>query len=208
MNVTKYLHSCLLIEDQNKTILMDPGIFTYNEKVLNIESLSSLDYILITHEHFDHLHVPFIKELVTKFPQVKIITTKSAVSILEKEDISADSLGNDHISLLEAPHEELWDTEVPENALIHVLDKLSHPGDSLHLAKSKDILALPITAPWGSTTASVEKALALHPKVIIPVHDYMWKDEIRKTMYQRLRDFFAKNDIDFRPMETGEIVKF
>ena len=204
MKITKYLHSCLLVEDQGITALMDPGIFTYNEKTLDISLLQKLDYILITHEHFDHMYTPFIKDIVKKFPQVKIIAPRSAVNLLEKENIAADSTGNEHAGLMDAPHEELWDNEVPENILIDLLGKLSHPGDSLHIAQSKDILALPITAPWGSTTASVEKALALKPKFIIPVHDYMWKDEIRKTMYQRLKEFFGKNNIDFRPLETGE----
>src|SRR4051812_48247483 len=87
MTISKHLHSCLLIGDNGKTVLIDPGVFTYQEKALDIQSLSGLDYILITHEHPDHMHVPLIKELLTKFPKAKIVSNPSIESILRKEQL-------------------------------------------------------------------------------------------------------------------------
>lgn len=207
MKISKHLHSCLLIEDQGKTIIMDPGIFTYNEKALYIESLQQLDYILITHEHFDHMFIPLIKQLIEKFPSTKIVTNHSASSLLEKEGIKALTESDEFIKLQDAPHERLWDSEVPQNVLITVGNRLTHPGDSFNFAASNEILCLPIQAPWGSTTAAVEKAIKLKPKFIIPIHDWMWKDGIRTTMYERLTDFFAKHNILFKGLETGQIVE-
>jgi L-ascorbate metabolism protein UlaG (beta-lactamase superfamily) len=205
MKITKYLHSCLLVEEQGKTILFDPGVFTYTEKALSAEKLTNLDYILITHEHEDHMSLPFIHELVSKFPEVKIITNPSIVSLLEKETIKSSSTGDDIVSLEILTHEKLWDKEPPQNAVISIFNKLTHAGDSLHFSKSSDILALPLTAPWGSTTEAVTKALAMGPKVIIPIHDFMWKDAIRIGMYERLQGFFKEKGIDFKSMETGEL---
>jgi L-ascorbate metabolism protein UlaG (beta-lactamase superfamily) len=207
MQTTKYLHSCLLVEEQNKTILIDPGVFTYNEHALDINKLNKLDYIAITHEHADHFYLPFIKDLVQKFPDVKIITNNSIVALLQRENIKATSESDEVVKIEISPHERLWDVEAPENITVSIFDKLTHVGDSICFIKSCGILALPITAPWGSTTDAVNKALEIRPKVIIPIHDWMWKDEVRMGMYQRLKDFFATKEIDFKTPETGEIVE-
>jgi L-ascorbate metabolism protein UlaG (beta-lactamase superfamily) len=207
MKISKHLHSCLLIENLGTTVLIDPGIFTYNEKALDIASLQNLHYILITHEHPDHMHIPFIQELLAKFPDVKIITNPSAANVLERQNITSLTEGNEIVTIHEAPHEKLWDVDVPQNMVVNVFNRLTHPGDSLHLTTTNDILCLPIQAPWGSTTAAVEKALELKPKIIIPIHDWMWKDDFRTTMYQRLTQFFAKHEIDFKSLETGQIIE-
>jgi L-ascorbate metabolism protein UlaG (beta-lactamase superfamily) len=204
MKITKYLHACIVVEDQNMTFLFDPGVFTYNAQALDLSRIAKLDYLLITHEHADHFHLPFIKEIVAKFPQVKIVTNKAIVELLQKENIQASSQKDEVVQLDTVDHEKLWDLKTPEHVVIHVLNKFTHAGDSLHFSKTHDVLALPITAPWGSTTEAVNKALSLKPKVIIPVHDWMWKDEIRKGMYQRLTEFFPTYGIQFKGLETGE----
>lgn len=206
MQISKLLHSCLLVEEQNTTFLFDPGIYTYEAKVLHLSSLVKLDYLLITHEHADHFHLPLVKEIAQKFPAVKIVTNQSVAGILAKENIHA-AITDTIITVEETPHEKLWDKQTPENIAITIFNKLTHPGDSLHFIKSADILALPIAAPWGSTTEAVNKALEIKPKAIIPIHDWMWKDEIRTGMYQRLKTFFAEKNIDFKTPETGKIIE-
>lgn len=207
MKISKYLHSCLLVENQEKTALIDPGIFTYNAKALDLTKLTQLDYLLFTHEHPDHMHLPFVKEIVEKFPQVKIITNPSIVALLAKEGIKASSNEDEMVKLEFVPHEKLWDKEPPEHVCVTVFDKLTHTGDSIHLTKTADVLALPLTAPWGSTTDAVNKALSLKPKVIVPIHDWMWKDEIRQSMYQRLTEFFITKNVAFKSLETGAIIE-
>ena len=85
MKISKHIHSCLLIKEQGKTILLDPGNYSYESKALDINSLKQLDFIGITHEHADHMYIPWIKEIVVKFPNVKIITNDSCVKLLAKE---------------------------------------------------------------------------------------------------------------------------
>lgn len=212
MKLSKHLHSCLLIEENNKTVLIDPGNFTYQEQALSPETIKSLDYILITHEHPDHMHVPFIKDLVKQFPAVKIISNPSVKANLQQEIINVhtdlselpDDVG---IQFEELAHEQLWDSVAPQNVLFNVFGKITHPGDSYHVEATEQILALPVQAPWGSTKAAVELALRLKPQVIIPIHDYMWKDDIRKAIYKRLQDFFNQKGIDFKPLETGDVIE-
>ena len=207
MIISKHLHSCLLIKEQGQTILIDPGVFTYEKKALDLEALQQLDFILITHEHADHCFIPFIKELATKFPAVKIISNQSVVNILQKEGITVTTQGTDDIILTPVNHERVFDVASPPNVMLEIFNKLAHPGDSMSFTTNKEILALPLLGPSWMITQAAEKAVELQPKVILPIHDYHWKDEYRIEYYKRLKDFFATKHIDFKSLETGNIVE-
>ncbi len=207
MNITKFHHSCLLVEDQGKVVLIDPGNYTEQEQALNISKLNQLDYLLITHEHMDHFSLPLVKHLVKKFPDVKIITTKSIVDQLAKENIAASTEGDGNIKVEVVPHEKVWAAPMCENIMVTVFGKLAHPGDSHTFTTSADILALPIAAPWGSTTDAVMLAEKLHPKVIIPIHDYMLKDNSRRMMYQWIKGYLGSKGIDLKDIESGQEVE-
>lgn len=204
MTISKHLHSCLLVHEQGKTLLIDPGVFTYQENVLEINTLEKLDYILITHEHPDHFHIPFVKELVANFPNVTIVTNQSIVEILEKENIKATTQSTNNIIMMPVSHERVFDNDAPENVMFEIFDRLAHPGDSMSFTTNKEILALPLLGPSWMITQATEKAVALKPKTVIPIHDYHWKDTFRKEYYHRLFEFFRTKRIDFKAVETGE----
>ena len=204
MKVTKLLHACLLIEEEGKTILIDPDVFTEQANVLDVDALPQLDYILITHEHQDHASPSLIKKLKEKFPNVVIISNQSVADVLKKEGIEVVTMGTTDILLEEVPHERMFTGEPPLNTMFHIYGKLSHPGDSHHFSKTNDVLALPITAPWGSTTDAVNLALKLQPKIIIPIHDGLWKDEVKAMFYPGMQAFFKEKGIDFKIPEVGK----
>lgn len=206
MEITKYVHSCLLIEINGKTILIDPGNYSYDAKVLDINALEKLDYLLITHEHSDHMYIPFIQEILAKFPNLPIITNSSAQEKLTAEGIKSTTESVDIIKIQTVPHERVFGTEPPTNVLFNIADTLTHPGDSLHFASQTPILALPVQAPWCSLTQVVEFAVSLKPQVVLPIHDWHWNDAARAAFYKRLEDYFAKNGIKFLSLETGQKV--
>lgn len=205
MKITKYNHSCILIEDSGKVFLIDPGMYSIG--ILEPQKLTQLDYILITHEHFDHFDKGLVKQLVTNFPQVKIISTGPVVDALEKEGIVATTDGDDMITVENVPHEKVWMGNPDKNIMVTLERKISHPGDSLSFTHSADILCLPLSGPWCNTTEAVELGVRLQPKVIIPIHDWHWKDEVRKGMYDRLEDYYTQQGIMFKKMENGIAVE-
>lgn len=207
MRITKYIHSCLLVEDQNTFVLIDPGNYTCDAKVLDINKLSKLDYLLITHEHPDHFYMPFIKEILQKFPNIKIISNSSVVELLNKENIKASIERDDFVKVKDQAHERHWDKEVPQNAMFEVFGKLVHPGDSISFTTDKKILALPLIGPSWMIAQAVEKTLAIKPKIIIPIHDWYLRDEIQIVMHKRLKDFLATKGIEFKDIKTGETVE-
>lgn len=206
MKVTKYIHSCLLIEIDGKNILIDPGNYSYESKTLDINNLDKLDFLLITHEHPDHMYAPFIKEIIVRFPNLLIITNPSAKEILSKEGITATIKGSEFIKVEEAPHERVFSTQPPENVLFNVSNQITHPGDSLHFTSRTPVLALPVQAPWCSLTQAVELAVSLKPEVVLPIHDWHWNETAREAFYKRLETYFATQGIKFIGLKTGEEV--
>ena len=212
MKITKFVHSCLLIEESGKKVLIDPG--NYSAEVLDLSHLSNLSYLLITHEHQDHMYIPFIKQVVEKSPNIKVISNSSVAKILEGEGIKVirprrsdaqdpRGLGGDFVEMEEVSHEKIFMGPSPANTLFKVGRRLTHPGDSHHFESSTEILALPVQASWGSTTDAVNLAVRLKPKIIIPIHDWHWSDKARENMYKRLEEYFGKLGIKFIGLQTG-----
>ncbi|MBC7707972.1 MBL fold metallo-hydrolase [Polaromonas sp.] len=208
MKITKFEHSCLLVEmpgPLNRTALFDPGMMS--EAALNVDDLEFLDDIIITHGHGDHLSIKLMQQLVAKFPTVRITAPPEVVDQLEKEDITAVSEPSDGIIFFDSPHESVAPLyPQPEEIGVHYIDLLTHPGDSHSFTETKAVLALPVTGPWGSTIKAVNLALELKPAYILPIHDWHLRDEARLQMYDQLEPLFAHNDITFVPLRTGEPV--
>lgn len=206
MEITKYVHSCLLVEINGKRILIDPGNYTYDSKTLDINALERLDYLLITHEHLDHMYIPFIQKILAKFPNLSIVTNPSAQEKLNAEGIKSTTDSLDIIKVQRAPHERVFASDPPENILFNIADTLTHPGDSLHFTSQTPVLALPVQAPWCSLTQAVEFAVLLKPQVVLPIHDWHWNDVARAAFYKRLDGYFTQHGIKFLSLETGHKV--
>jgi len=203
MKITKLGHSCLLVEMPDRTALFDPGVMSN----VDVDSLEFLDDIIITHEHADHINMELIPKLVEKFPDVRITSTPGAVSQLKGAGIAASSEESDGIVFFNAPHEDVEPLfPKPDEIGVHYLDMLTHPGDSHSFEESKDILALPVTAPWGATTKAVHLALEHKPKYVIPIHDWHWRDEAREMMYGGLEQALGAEGITFIKIKDGEPV--
>ncbi|MBI3115325.1 MAG: MBL fold metallo-hydrolase, partial [Candidatus Kerfeldbacteria bacterium] len=54
MTITKYLHSCVLLEEDGFKLLFDPGTFVFVEGLFKPADLPKPDVVLITHGHPDH----------------------------------------------------------------------------------------------------------------------------------------------------------
>ncbi len=210
MKITKFTHSCLLVEmpePVNRTALFDPGSFS----TINVDNLEYLDDIFITHKHADHMDADLIKKLQTKFPHVRITAPNDALEDLAKAGITGASSSepDQGVRFFEAPHEEVaplgWGPQ-PDEIGIHYLQMFSDPGDSHTFTETMPILALPVQAPWGSTVEAVKVALDLKPRHIIPVHDWHWSAEARQQMYDRLEARFAQDGITFHKMVDGQPV--
>jgi L-ascorbate metabolism protein UlaG (beta-lactamase superfamily) len=161
MRITKFGHSCLLVEESGVKFLFDPGVFS----VLP-ETLGHLDAVFITHEHQDHFDLEKLKSLLSANASLRIVTNTSVASKLTEEGIAAEVLehgansvvagvtveavGKDHALI----HPSL---PVAQNTGYFIAAKFFHPGDAFTVpATSVEILALPVVAPWSKDSDSAD----------------------------------------------------
>jgi L-ascorbate metabolism protein UlaG (beta-lactamase superfamily) len=206
VKITKFVHSCLLVEmaaPVNRTALFDPGTMS----TVDVDRLEYLDDIIITHSHQDHFDLELVRRLTAKFPNVHITAPDEVVAHLNAESVPATSAASEGIVFFDSPHEiidPLMSGDPPQEIGVHYLGKLSHPGDSHTFRETKAILALPVQAPWGSTVHALRLALELKPQYVIPIHDWHWRDEARDTLYVSMERVLAAHNITFVPAVNGQ----
>lgn len=204
MKVTKFSHSCILVEENNLRILIDPGIFSWREFESQLVNLTDIDYILYTHIHQDHLYIEGLKKLISISPAAEIIAGNEVVLELKKQNIAASSNNTAYIKLKMGKHAELWgDMPTPENTVITVFDRLTHVGDSHQFEKTAEILAVPIFAPWGSFREAMIQAISTKPQKVLPIHDWFLSDSGREWHYERAEATLKPHDIEFIRVRDG-----
>lgn len=206
MKITKYVHSCLLVETPDRVALFDPGVMS--TPTMNIDDISHLDDIFVTHIHPDHLDVEFVKKLVAKFPSVRVTAPAEVVEAVAEQGITASDQAPSGVAFFDSPHEKVHPVfPSPQQIGYHYLDQLSHPGDSHSFKETKSILALPITAPWGSSVRATSLALDLKPQHVLPIHDWHWHDQARQQLYDRNAELMAEQGITFHKLVNGQPVE-
>jgi len=94
-------HSSFLVNIDNNIILVDPVFSSaaspikslvkrFQEPVLTLEALPEIDYILISHDHYDHLDMKSIKHFADK--TVKFITPLGVGSHLKKWGVAQSKI--------------------------------------------------------------------------------------------------------------------
>jgi L-ascorbate metabolism protein UlaG (beta-lactamase superfamily) len=218
MKIYKYIHSCLLAEEDGHKLLIDPGKYTFASGTgLDIHNFMDVSIILITHEHHDHLHIPAVKAIQASTGAI-VVTNSSVKTTLAKQDIEARVLENDVMKLekftiqaVTSDHERGLNQVTTNNSYL-INERLLHPGDSLNPKlqqfKGVHILALPIIAGWGTKVQIADFAKDISPKIIIPIHDGFIKDSYRFGRYRDYAKYFAKAGSDFKPLvNTNEFIE-
>ncbi len=210
MKVTKYIHSCLLVEEPASRILIDAGQFSFESKLLDPAKIGVLDYIVYTHEHADHYYEPLLLELSKTSPHATIVTNQDLAAVITALKLSnpVSSTGNETVAPFSAIHEPL-PLGMPNvlNVGVHIGGQLTHCGDSYELSDTKDFLALPITAPFASLREALDAVVKLKPKAVLPLHDWEWHDAARTGRYHWAKGLLAPHDIDFIELENGVTVE-
>ncbi len=207
MTIKKIGHSCIVVETKGVRFLFDPGVFSKEQN-----ELTGLDAVIITHVHADHYDVDSIKQIRIKNPNAIFVTNHEVGALLTElgipfeqiEDGGSMTLKNISIEAYGSKHEFIYQG-VPEVINTgYVLDgTLYHPGDAYHVLKnSAPVLALPVTAPWGTLRNTIDYAKTFKPKVCFPVHDATLKEP---GLYHRLpKQFLEPAGIDFKPLWSNQ----
>lgn len=214
MKITKFGHTCLLVEEGGLRLLIDPGSYSSG-----FEKLKNLDVLLITHEHQDHINIDAVKKLIENDPGMQILTVPGAGKILEKEHIPFTQRGGGEIVTVKNVPLEFFgklhavihsSLPVCDNIGVMIANRFFFPGDALTIPpKPVEILALPVGGPWIKLGETIDYAIALKPKICFPVHDGMFSANGTGTAHRIPKMVLQPLGIKFLPLEaSGNVAEF
>lgn len=211
MRITKFGHSCLLVEENGLKVFVDPG--SWNKLP---EGLNKVDVLLITHEHQDHLNLDSIKQLLNSNQNLQIFTNRGVAKVLSEQNIKYSLLEHGQSSqvngvLIEGfgtDHAPIYPSVPPvANTGYLIAGKLFHPGDALTTPdKQIEMLALPICAPWMKLADAIDYVLKVKPGVVFPIHDGMLK--ITTPFYSLAEKVLTESGVKFIVLEGNHPIDF
>ena len=85
MRLTKFGHSCLLVEEERTRILLDPGTLSDG-----FQELQGLTAVLHTHQHADHLDPARLRGLLDRNPGVRFVSDEGSDKVLGEAGAELD----------------------------------------------------------------------------------------------------------------------
>lgn len=214
MTIQKFLHSCLLIEENKTRILIDPGSFSFIEGKVKPETFTDIDAVFITHEHFDHVDIPNLKIILNNNSRAAVYGNSGVADSLKKADITVlpfeegkKKFGTVEVEAIFSQHATtLWPS--PKNTAFIFNGTILITGDSfdegLEKLRGITVLALPVAAPWLRQVDAVAFAENIGAKTIIPVHDGFVKEFFLERQHAGFAKRFSELDINYKPLQLGE----
>jgi len=212
MLLTKFSHSCVRITDDERAVVIDPGVFSEVDTAL--EDVSA---VLITHEHPDHVDAGRLAAAAAANDDLRIWAPRSVVDQLAGKPELADRL------TAVGPGEEFTAGGFPirtfggQHALIHssvpvvsnvcylVEGTVYHPGDSYVVPPLAVELALiPINAPWAKIAETMDFAIAVRAARAIGIHDALLSDAGRSLYGSQVQRVGLEYETEYQPLLPGE----
>lgn len=175
MRITKFGHACLLVEEGDGRLLLDPGTLS-----TGFEELTGLTGVLITHQHPDHVDVDRLPALLERNPG----------AALRADAGTAPQLVERGLPVVDVEEGDVLDLGVPirvvgrRHAVIHpdipvipntgylVDERFFHPGDSFTVPDvDVQVLGVPTGAPWLKAAEAVDYLRTVRPRVAVPIHE-------------------------------------
>ena len=167
LRVTFINHATVLIQLDNANILTDPifskrcsplswiGPRRHRPPGLGIDQLPPLDFILVSHNHYDHLDLPSLKRLHELNPAATILTGLGNDLLLKEE-------GLDNVAVLD------WDQSmsIANNLNVHALTARHFSGRGMTDRDATLWMSFMIESRHGSVYFGADSAYGSHYKDI------------------------------------------
>lgn len=213
MQLTKFTHSCVRLDDGDRTLVIDPGVFSEVSAALD-----GADAVLITHEHPDHLDLDQLRAAAQRDPRLRIwapepvaseladlgdqVLTSAAGQGFEAAGFSVRTFGGQH-ALIHAT------IPVIANVGYLIEDAVFHPGDSLIVpAAPVQVLLAPIHAPWSKTAEVIDFVVATRAPRVIGIHDGLLNEIGRGFVENHVARIGGEHGSEYRylaPAETLDV---
>ena len=212
MRLTKFGHSCLLVEEGGARILLDPGTLSDG-----FEELEGLSAVLFTHQHGDHLDTERLRGVLDRNQGVRVVSDEGSAELLGEAGVAVEVVhdgdefdvagvgvrvaGRDHAII----HPDI---PVVLNVGYLVAGRLFHPGDAFTPPGQRvDVLAVPAGAPWLKVSEPIEYLRQVRPLVAVPVHEKVLSAAGMAIHYRQLEQLGAGDGTTLQSLDDGKPVE-
>ncbi|WP_327001799.1 MBL fold metallo-hydrolase [Dactylosporangium sp. NBC_01737] len=195
MRLTKYGHACVRLDDGDRALVIDPGV--YSEPA----ALAGATAVLVTHEHADHVDVAALAAARAADPSLTVYTHPALAAELDAVAVEVGdtfTAAGFTVRVVGGVHAEIIDGLPGCPNVGFVVDGVYHPGDALFVpAEPVDTLLVPASGPWVKLGEVIEFTRRVRPARAFPIHDVNlsthglasfddWLDETAGTDYTRV----------------------
>jgi L-ascorbate metabolism protein UlaG (beta-lactamase superfamily) len=210
VQLTKFSHSCVRIDDGERGLVIDPGVFS--EVEMAVEGVSA---ILVTHEHPDHVDVDRVRAALGADSRLRLYAPESVTSAFV-------DVGEQAVTV--SPGDELEAAGFAvrvfggQHALIHpaipmvanvgyFLGGVYHPGDSFTVPTvAVSTLLLPTNAPWSKVSEVIDFAVSVRAPRVHQIHDGLINDRYVGIVEGHLGRIAGPYGVQFQHLDPQESV--
>jgi len=208
MRLTKFGHSCLLVEEGGARVLLDPGLFSDG-----FQELEGLTAVCLTHQHSDHLDAERVRQVLDRSPGARVVSDEGSAQALGEAGADVEvvhdgdelELGGLGLAVVGRDHAVIHpDIPVVPNVGYLLGGRLFHPGDAFTLpGQPVEVLAVPAGAPWMKLAEAVEYLRRVGPTVAVPVHERVLSEAGRSIHYRQLEQLGGRGGTRFQVLDDG-----
>jgi L-ascorbate metabolism protein UlaG (beta-lactamase superfamily) len=207
MQLTKYTHSCVRLDNGGRALVIDPGVFSETATALD-----GADAVLITHEHADHVDAGAVTDALRIWATAPVVaalvelgdrvTTVGAGESFEAAGFAVQTFGGLHalIHPLVAP---------PCANVAYLVDgAVYHPGDSFTVAPvAVQTLLVPIHAPWSKVGEVLDFVAAVRAPRAFQIHDALLNERGSGLVDTHVGRIGSTYGTTYRRLASGESVE-
>lgn len=207
MQLTKFSHSCVRLDDGDRNLVIDPGVFSEVD-----EALEGASAIMITHEHPDHLDVDKVRSALERDSRLALFAPASVAQtfadmgeqIVTVEPRKSYEIGGFSVRTFGGQHAVIHPSiPVIANVTYLIEDAIYHPGDSFTVPNAEvSTLLLPINAPWSKGSEVIDFAISVRAPHVHQIHDGLINERYAGIIAAQLGNIAAPHGVEFRPLDT------
>lgn len=210
MKLTKYEHACLVLEEQGKLLVIDPGVFSKSLPA----NLDNVVAVVITHIHPDHCDLAHAKAILSKNPDVQFYGTAEVAEVLSPIKVnivtgtSVAKAGPFELKFYGGQHAVIHPSwPIAQNVGVMVNNKLYYPGDSFTKPRSPvQLLALPVSAPWLKLSESMDFLTSVKPQLAFPTHNALLSEAGENLVDNILSDVAKDLGAELKIIQQGSSI--
>jgi L-ascorbate metabolism protein UlaG (beta-lactamase superfamily) len=209
MQLTKYSHACVRLDDGDRSLVFDPGVFS---EVAT--ALAGADAVLITHEHADHIDPDALRLAAAANPSLRIwapagvaaslsdlgerVSTAGAGESFDAAGFSVQTFGGQHAVI----HPSI---PVIANVGYLIDGTVYHPGDSFAVpSQPVQTLLVPTIAPWSKASEVIDFAIAVRAPQAFQIHDFIATEVYAGMVEAQLTRIAGPYGVEFRHLNPAE----